>query len=130
MVTQCYGQRDMASFTLHGMSDDDRGVSIARRMDRLGISVREMAKQVGLDRQAVTRAREGRSHGATYGRIEAALDALEEETGHDGPETHVTAEVRLPGGATATVSGLPADVAHVLRSLGEDHEAAFLRSRG
>jgi DNA-binding Xre family transcriptional regulator len=86
------------------MGDDLRGADIAARMDRLGISARELAQRVDLDRQSVTRAREGKARPATFGAIEAYLDRLEGEIGPDDASRAVTT-IELPGGIRVTYKG-------------------------
>lgn len=63
-----------------------RGVAIKRRRLALGIkSVNEFAKVTGIDRGAVTRAESGTASEGTLDRLEAWLDDIEQETGHDEP---------------------------------------------
>lgn len=69
------------------MSDETRGHSIKERRLALGIkSVREFATASGVSREAVTAAEEGRASAGTYERLEAWLDAFDEEVGNDVPE--------------------------------------------
>ena len=59
-----------------------RGQAIRARRLRHGIkSVRQLAIQSGVSREAVTAAEEGLASESTYARLEAWLDAFEEETG-------------------------------------------------
>lgn len=82
------------------VTDKDRGDSIARRMDRLGIPVSDLAERLGVDRQTIDRARAGRSHPATFGKIEAWLDDFEHEVGADTeapPDSGGLVEFELEG---------------------------------
>lgn len=92
-------------------------------MDRLGVSSRELAKEVGLDRQTVARAREGHARPATFGLIEAWLDDLEHEAGMDLPSLQeMVSIVTLPDGTIVKFQGSPDGVA-------EAAEAFLLRHR-
>lgn len=102
------------------MDSIERGNALARRMDSLGIGVRDLATRVGLDRQTVARAREGLARPTTYGVLEQWLDAFEHETGADVPAPLV-GTVTLPNGTIVRFQGDdPTGVAEaVLKILGE-----------
>lgn len=63
--------------------DIDRGASIQRRLNALGISDREFHEQTGIDRKTLRRAVAGQEkvRPSTYAAIEAALDKLEAKVG-------------------------------------------------
>lgn len=86
-----------------------RALRLAQRMDRLGISARDLASRAGIDRASITSARQGRARPATYGLLEAALDVIEDEYGMEPPAT--TSTITLPGGAIVTFEGDPGEVA-------------------
>jgi len=91
-----------------------RSLRLMQRMDRLGISARDLAKYAGVDRASVASARNGSARPATFGQLEAALDRLEHETGVDlvaagGPAT--TSTLTMPDGTRVTFEGDPAGVA-------------------
>lgn len=70
------------------MSDETRGHAIRDRRLALGIkSLREFAKESGIDREALSKAEAGEGSAQTYERAEAWLTAAEEEAGHDDPVT-------------------------------------------
>lgn len=101
------------------MRDEQRGHDIARRMDRLGISTRELAQRVDVDRQTVARARSGESRPATFGAIEAFLDRLEAEIHGERIDEHTTTAttIVLPDGTQVTYSGgTAADAAEFART--------------
>lgn len=81
-----------------------RGEAIAVRMDRLGISSRDLGAQLDIDRQTVARAREGSARSSTMGMIEAHLDRLEGQTGLDEPDP-ITTTIELPDGVKVTFAG-------------------------
>lgn len=61
---------------------EERGQQIQRRRLAIGIpSVNRWAKDIGLDRETLTRAEAGKASPRTYQRIEAWLDNMEEELG-------------------------------------------------
>lgn len=93
------------------VTDEERGRNIARRMDRLGIPVSDLAERVGLDRESVQRARRGRARNATFGKIEAWLDGIEEEVGPDPAPYMVTTIVLGDGTKVTFEGGSPEDVA-------------------
>ena len=66
-----------------GLVDSEgRGKAIRARRLRHGIkSVRQLAIQSGVSREAATAAEEGLASESTYARLEAWLDTFEEETG-------------------------------------------------
>ena len=69
---------------LAGVNRDARGRAIKTRRFRHGIkSVRQLAIQSGVSREAATAAEEGQASELTYERLEAWLDTLEEEAGAD-----------------------------------------------
>ena len=75
------------------MSDDTRGQAIKARRLALGIkSVREFAEASKIDREALSKAEQGRGSAGTYDRAEAWLSSMEEETGHD---EHTADPIRL-----------------------------------
>ncbi len=86
-------------------------------MDRLGITVNELAHRVGMDWETIARARDGRAQSATYGAIEAWLDSIESATGLDTPDP-IVSTVTLPDGTTVTFEGTdPAGIADVIDRL-------------
>lgn len=109
------------------MSAETRGHAIKERRLRLGIkSVRELARQSGVDRGAVTAAEAGTASIDTYDLLEAWLDAFEEETGSDVPERGVvTWRVTGNFGVAVALSGpvenlaeLEASIERLVRSMG------------
>lgn len=97
--------------TVCGMTENKvpRALRLAQRMDRLGISARDLAGRASIDRASVTSARNGRARTATYGLLEAALDSLEDEYGMEPAAT--VSSIALPDGAIVTFEGDPGDVA-------------------
>ena len=85
--------------------DDARGAAIASRMDRLGISGRELADRIGYDRQTVRRAREGKAQPTTMGAIERWLDDFEHEAGYDLPASGPVVTIQLGPGVKVTFTG-------------------------
>jgi hypothetical protein len=66
--------------------DWERGRAINRRRLTLGIkSLREFVEASGVSRKAITAAEDGHGSKATYERLEAWLDRMEEEMGMDVP---------------------------------------------
>jgi predicted transcriptional regulator len=91
-------------------------------MDRLGITVNELANRVGMDCETIARARDGRAQSATYGAIEAWLDQIETTTGLDIPDP-IVSTVTFPDGTTVVFEGTDsAGIADVIDKL--------LRKRG
>lgn len=90
------------------MSDEARGQAIKERRLRRGLkSVRAFAEASGVSRDAVTAAEEGTASTGTYERLEAWLDAFDEETGNDEPEPggKVSFSVKGNFGVAVTVEG-------------------------
>lgn len=92
------------------MADDTpRALRLMQRMDRLGLSARDLAKRAGVDRAAVATARQGRARSATYGLLEKALDAVEYEAGvdlvDDGHPPPTLSTITLPDGTVVTFEG-------------------------
>lgn len=90
------------------MSDEARGQAIKERRLRLGFkSVRAFAEASGVSRDAVTAAEEGTASTGTYDRLEAWLDAFDEETGNDEPEPAGKVRFSVKGnfGVAMTVEG-------------------------
>lgn len=102
------------------MNSVERGDALAKRMDSLGFSVRDLAARVGLDRQTVARAREGQARPTTFGVLEQWLDDFEHETGADMPAP-IIGTVTLPNGTIVRFQGDdPTGVTEaVLKILGE-----------
>lgn len=111
------------------MSKETRGHSIKARRLALGIkSVRELAKESGLAREAVTAAEAGTASVGTYDRLEAWLDAFEEEAGVDEVPDPRVVTFRLSGnfGVDVALSGpvdnlaeLEATVQRLIRGMEE-----------
>lgn len=94
----------------------ERGRAIKHRRLVAGIkSLREFAKATGVARNAITAAEDGHGSKGTYERLEAWLDAFDEETGGDdipAPEVDRQIEVTVSGnfGVTTTVRGSARDI--------------------
>lgn len=90
-------------------TEQTAGERIAARRTALGMSVRQLALRAKVDRETATKA-ESNAPGVratTFARLEATLDALEEETGIDTPDL-VTSTIELPDGTRIMFAG-PAD---------------------
>ena len=95
------------------MADESppRALRLMQRMDRLGISARDLAKHAGVDRAAIASARQGRARATTYGQLEAALDKLEYEVGMDlvpkqnGEAPFMVSTIVLPDGTRVSFEG-------------------------
>lgn len=99
---------DEVPSTVWGVAQDDVGSSIRARRTALGMSVRALAAEAGVDRSRVTTVEDGGSvRSATLGAIEAALSRLEEEV--SGPYDHtrdqITQTIKLPDGTEVTYVG-------------------------
>lgn len=94
--------------TLEGMvglmEEVPRALRLIQRMDRMGISARDLAQQAGVDRESVKSAREGRARPATFGILEATLGRLEREMGADEPDPLVSV-IELADGTRVTFRG-------------------------
>lgn len=115
------------------VADETRGQAIKRRRLALGIkSQHVLAKQSGVSRDAVMAAEAGDASETTYGRLEAWLSGIEEETGMDAsssPSERGLVTFRLSGnfGVEVTVQGpvenvaeLEAAVERLIRKVGEE----------
>jgi transcriptional regulator with XRE-family HTH domain len=76
---------------------ETRGEAIKRRMDALGISAGDLATEAGISRGQVYRVISDRENvtGRSYGACESALDRLEREHGHGGPDALLSTEAGL-----------------------------------
>lgn len=121
------------------MSGETRGHAIKQRMDAIGISTRELADRIGMDRKTIARVIEGGegTRPTTYSALEVALDRLEEELGMDAdtasPKAGVV-EFRVSGnfgvdvvvnGPVENIAELRAAVADLIREM---HESETPRS--
>jgi transcriptional regulator with XRE-family HTH domain len=90
----------------------DAGEQIRTRRERLGMSVRALATESGVDRSRIAAAESGHSvRPATLGAIEAALDRLEDEmSGPYDSKDRSTSTVTLPSGERVTFEGPSSDV--------------------
>ena len=111
----------------------ERGQKIQRRRLAIGIpSANRWAKDIGLDRETLTRAEAGTASARTYARIEAWLDNMEEELGmpdsqntspsEDVIEYHVSGQGvdLVVRGPVANLDDLEASVSRLLDRLRED----------
>ena len=72
------------------VTSEERGSEIQRRRLAHGIrSVREFAERTTLSREAVTKAEQGTASEGTYQRLEAWLDAFDEEISQDMPDVQI-----------------------------------------
>ena len=111
----------MLRVTEAGGAKTPRGLRLAQRMDRLGLSASDLEELTGVDRESIARAREGRSQAKTYGRLEAALERVETGIGPDEPDAMI-ATVDLADGTRITFKGVtPEEAARAA--------AEFLRAR-
>lgn len=105
------------------MSEETRAHAIRQRRLRLGIKSQsdaaELSKKKGMyvSRDAIMAAEnpEGSASDATYQRLEAFYDAVDEETGHDEPDVGenqnlVTFDISGNFGVEVTVKGPVADL--------------------
>ena len=98
-----------------------RWEGIKARALRHGItSVHQIANRADVSRGAVTAAEAGRASKGTYDRLEAWLDAFEEEIGADDPEPElVTFRITGATGVDITVSGPVANIDELRKSVEE-----------
>lgn len=94
------------------------------RMDRLGYTDVQLARESGVDRGTIAAIKRGQGfRRSSLAKIEKTLDALEHEAGFDAPpaEEHVEFEVQIPGDVNATVvvrgPGAEQAVARLLRRI-------------
>ena len=100
-------QSRVESGTLAVVTHEKRGKEIDRRRIAHGIrSVREFSERTGLSRETVTKALAGEASEGTYQRLEAWLDAFDEEVGEDMPVR--VFEFELEGEAGRFIGRLPA----------------------
>lgn len=111
--------------------DEERGKAIQRRRMAHGWhSLRRFSAATGVSRDALTKAEDGRGSEGTYQRLEAWLDAYDNEVGEDEPTppTIEQLEVVVEGkGVIVTVKGpvtnpdaLEEAVARILRMIREE----------
>lgn len=91
--------------------------------------MRQFADASGVSREAITAAEAGNASEGTYQRLEAWLDAFDEETGHDLPEPPGPVRFRLTGnfgveviveGPVENISELEESVERLIRHMGDN----------
>lgn len=93
-----------------------RALRLRQRMDRLGISDRELARLSKVDRGALTNALVGKARSSTFGRLERVLGQLEQGAGDDGSPI-MGATLDLPDGTRVHFSGMtPEEAARAARA--------------
>lgn len=87
------------------------GERVRARRERLGMSVRALAVEAGVDRSRIAAAESGQPvRTSTMGAIEAALDRLEEEmSGPFDRKDRSVSTVELPSGERVTFEGPSSD---------------------
>ena len=106
------------------------GARIRQRRERLGMSVRSLATEAGVDRSRIAAVESGQGvRAATVGAIESALDRLEEEVSGPYDSEHGVVTFRLKGnfGVDVTLQGpvdnldeLEASVTRLMTTMGRD----------
>ena len=108
---------------------EDSGDSIRTRRERLGMSVRALAKEAGVDRSRISLVEEGGEISSTVRRaIVAALDRLEDEVSGPYDESRDVVTFRLKGnfgvdvtlqGPVSNIDDLEASVTRLIKSMGD-----------
>lgn len=100
------------------MSDDTRGLNLAQRLTDVGISKKEFAERISVDRGTLDRAIDDdpKVTTRTWAKIERGIVALEDELGMAEAGNLVTTTVEV-NGATVTVKGKAAEVAETVRRI-------------
>lgn len=97
---------------------ETRGERLQTRLDAIGITKSEFAERANIDRGTLNRAIEDdpKVTDRTYGRIEHALAALEDEIGMAENGALVTSTIEYQG-ARITMEGAPSQVAAAIREV-------------